>query len=232
MYNCGGDPRRSKSDPLRPNLTRVGGAATLPWDDRDQGPAGVCLRDPIMNLDCYPFRRDHRRRPGLLPACHAAALTCLLAVVALGWPTLAAAQVVHEERSFYRNILVRDQGGVRCLLFSERRSSSRQTCMNLRDPDRIVLSYVRMMFAGLLLVPEPRRILLIGLGGGTLPKVFETLYPDAHQDLIEIDPAVVRVAERFFDFRPSANMHVHVRDARVFVKRALPSATAAATSTW
>lgn len=169
--------------------------------------------------------RERRYCIWLGPQCGyrlACAVLCasLLTLTAFG-PVTATAQVVHEERSLYRNILVRDQGGVRCLLFSERRTSSRQTCMDLTDPDRLVFSYVRMMFAGLLLTPEPSRILLIGLGGGTMPRVFEALFPDARQDLIEIDPAVVRVAERFFDFQPSANMHVHVRDARVFVKRAL-----------
>lgn len=145
----------------------------------------------------------------------------LLLLLLLLTPVFGAAQVIHEERSLYRNILVRDQGGVRCLLFSERRSSSRQTCMDLQNPDRLVFSYVRMMFAGLLLKPEPSRILVIGLGGGTMPRVFEALFPDAEQDLVEIDPAVVKVAERYFDFAPSTNMRVHERDARVFVKRAL-----------
>ncbi len=176
-----------------------------------------------MNSQGHLRRRVQCIRPsprrGYRLAC-AVLLGSLLALTASG-PLTATAQVVHEERSLYRNILVRDQGSVRCLLFSERRASSRQTCMDLSDPDRLVFSYVRMMFAGLLLTPEPERILLIGLGGGTMPRVFATLFPDAHQDLVEIDPAVVRVAEQFFDFQPSANMHVHVRDARVFVKRAL-----------
>jgi len=133
----------------------------------------------------------------------------------------ASAEVVHEERSLYRNILVQDRGRERCLLFSQRRSGAYQTCIDRQDPDRLVFSYVRMMFAGLLLVPAPERILLIGLGGGTLPRVLAELYPDAEQDLVEIDPAVVRVAKEFFDFEVDDNMRVHERDGRVFIKRAL-----------
>lgn len=133
----------------------------------------------------------------------------------------ASAEVVHEERSLYRNILVQDRGRERCLLFSQRRSGAYQTCIDREDPDRLVFSYVRMMFAGLLLVPAPERILLIGLGGGTLPRVLDELYPDAEQDLVEIDPAVVRVAKAFFDFEVGDNMRVHERDGRVFIKRAL-----------
>ena len=39
-------------------------------------------------------------------------------------------------------------------------------------------------------------------------------------DVVEIDPAVVRVAERFFGFRKSDRVRVAEMDGRVFVKRA------------
>lgn len=133
----------------------------------------------------------------------------------------ASAEIIHEERSLYRNILVREQGDRRCLIFTVRRSDRNQSCIDLSDPDRLVFPYARMMFAGLLLNPEPEKILMVGLGGGSLPRVFAQLFPEAEQDLVEIDAAVVRVAEEFFQFSPTERMEVHVRDARVYVKRAL-----------
>ena len=145
------------------------------------------------------------------------ALAPLLALVLVAG---ARAEIIHEERSLYRNILVRDEGDRRCLLFTVRRSNRNQSCIDLDDPDRLVFPYARMMFAGLLLNPEPERILMVGLGGGSLPRVFAELFPEADQDLVEIDAAVVRVAEEFFGFEPTERMEVHVRDARVFVKRA------------
>ncbi len=132
-----------------------------------------------------------------------------------------AAEVIHKERSLYRNIIVREQDDRRCLLFTVRRSNRNQSCIDLENPDRLVFPYVRMMFSGLLVNPEPERILIVGLGGGSIPRTFHDLNPDAQQDLVEIDEAVVRVAERFFMFTPNERMRVHVRDARVFVKRAL-----------
>ena len=132
-----------------------------------------------------------------------------------------AAEVIHKERSLYRNIIVREQDDRRCLLFTVRRSNRNQSCIDLENPDRLVFPYVRMMFSGLLVNPEPERILMVGLGGGSIPRTFHDLNPDAQQDLVEIDEAVVGVAERFFMFTPNERMRVHVRDARVFVKRAL-----------
>ena len=145
---------------------------------------------------------------------------CLLATFSGFAPTLSA-EVVHTERSLYRNMLVRERDGQRCLIFTVRRSDRNQSCMDLEDPMRLIFPYARMMFAGLLIEDDPKRILMVGLGGATLPRVYAELYPEAEQDLVEIDQAVVRVAREYFDFEPTERMNVVVRDARVFVKRAL-----------
>lgn len=148
-------------------------------------------------------------------------LASLLFLVSAGFAPHAGAEIIHEERSLYRNILVREQDDRRCLIFTVRRSDRNQSCIDLSEPDRLVFPYARMMFSGLLINPEPKRILMVGLGGGSLPRVFAQLFPEADQDIVEIDAAVVRVAEEYFGFTPTERMEVHVRDARVFVKRAL-----------
>jgi spermidine synthase len=121
----------------------------------------------------------------------------------------------------YQNILVSDVGAQRCLQFSIRRDQRNQSCKDLTHPSRLVFTYTRMMLASLLLNPEPARMLIVGLGGGTLPEALAHLYPDAQIDVVEIDPAVVDVAARFFDFVPSSRMRIFEQDARVWGRRAL-----------
>jgi len=143
-------------------------------------------------------------------------------IVAASIPGSALAQrVLHEERSLYSQIIVREYGGQRCLLFSVRRNQRNQTCVDLRRPKQMQFSYTRMAMSSLLFTPQPQSILVVGLGGGTLPMAFAELYPDAHIDAVEIDPAVVRVAKDYFEFRPGPNVKVHTQDARVWTKRAL-----------
>jgi len=67
--------------------------------------------------------------------------------------------------------------------------------------------------------PEPHRILVIGLGGGMLPMALHHVYPQAQIDAVEIDPAVLDVAERYFGFAPNAQVHAYVEDGRMFVRR-------------
>lgn len=134
--------------------------------------------------------------------------------------TLHAAEVIHEEKSLYRDINVVQTGNRRCLIFNVHRGDRNQTCVNVDDHDELIFSYTKMSFAGLLLTPEPKKILIAGLGGGTLPMTFSGLFPEAQIDVVEVDQAVVNVAKQFFFFEENANMTVAVNDARVFVKRA------------
>jgi len=147
-------------------------------------------------------------------------LLLLLCSLMAATQVLNAAEVIHEEKSLYRDINVVQTGSRRCLIFNVHRGDRNQTCVDVDNRDELVFSYTKMSFAGLLLTPEPKAILIAGLGGGTLPLAFNDLFPDALIDVIEVDQAVVNVAKEFFFFEENANMSVAVNDARVFIKRA------------
>jgi len=136
----------------------------------------------------------------------------------------ARAQLVHSEKSLYREVLVYEENGERCMCFTRQCRIGRQSCIFLNDPHRFALNYTRMMLAGTLFTgPPPRRLLIIGLGGGSLPTALREILPQAQIDVAEIDPAVTRVAKRFFNFREDARMKVIELDGRVYVKRAIRS---------
>jgi spermidine synthase len=151
-------------------------------------------------------------------------LAAALMAAAAATPAVAPAaargeRVLHEERSLYRNMYVTQEGDERCLLFRARRGAGRESCMYVSNPDRFVFEYAPMMMAGLYVNPRPRNILVIGLGGGTLPTALQELLPEAKIDVVELDAAVHRVAQRYFDFKKTPNTRVFIEDGRVFVKR-------------
>lgn len=163
---------------------------------------------------------------GLRPPGLATRLACgllLAAGVAVATvPESGEARVVFSKRSLYRNLSVTDDGAQVCLHFAGVRNRDlAQSCVDKDDPQRLVFHYTRMTFAALLLQPHPKRILIAGLGGGTIPRAFHELFPDAKIDVVEIDPAVRDVARDYFGFREGPQVTVAVRDARVFVKHAL-----------
>jgi spermidine synthase len=142
---------------------------------------------------------------------------------ALTFP-VQAETILHEERSLYRNILVYQDGQQRCLKFG-RKEDARQTCRMQDDPDQLIFSYTKSMMGSLYLNPSPQRVLIIGLGGGTLPGALRKIVPAAQIDVVEIDPAVTRVAYKYFGFTPGTLTQVHEQDGRVFVKKKLREKT-------
>ncbi|MEZ5560772.1 MAG: fused MFS/spermidine synthase [Pseudomonadales bacterium] len=156
-------------------------------------------------------------RPRLVTILVAACAGALLATLSAN----LSARIVHTERSLYNTILVDQRGSVRCLQFSVRRDQRNQSCLDERKPRAMMFAYTRMMMASLLLNPRPARILVVGLGGGTLPMALAELLETSTIDVVEIDPAVDRVAREYFGFEPGERIHVFTQDGRVFVKRAV-----------
>jgi len=154
-----------------------------------------------------------RLRPG-----PAAALALLLLASIAG---AAEQRLIHSEKSLYREVFVYEDGNTRCLCFTRLCAIGRQTCVDLRHPNRLVFEYTQMMLGALYLTPDPHSILIIGLGGGTLPRTLERLLPNADIDVVEIDPAVVGVAQQYFGFRPDERIHLTVQDGRAYVRQAL-----------
>ena len=152
-------------------------------------------------------------------SCSFGLAMAVAALMAFPQATMADS-IIHREKSLYRNIVVKEDGDRRCLLFSVRREQRNQTCIDLSDPNRLIFPYVRMTLTGLLVNPEPKKGLMIGLGGGTLSNVLTELYPELVMDLIEVDAAVVKVAREYFNFEETDRTRVHVVDGRVFVRRA------------
>jgi spermidine synthase len=131
----------------------------------------------------------------------------------------AGAQDIYQEKSMYRNILVYEEAGLRCMKFG-RQDAGKQTCISLQNPNALVLNYTRMLLGALYLNPEPKKILIIGLGGGVLPTALQKILPQAQIDSVELDPSVAKVARQFFGFSPAAQSAVVIEDGRVYVKRA------------
>lgn len=147
--------------------------------------------------------------------------TILLALSVLLVNSLEA-KIIHKERSLYRNIMVTESDGERCLLFTiKRRSKSRQSCKDMRDPKRLVFRYAQVSMSSFALQENPEKILIIGLGGGTLPMTYASLLPDADITSVEIDTSVVKVAKDFFGMEETESNRIVEKDARVFVKREL-----------
>lgn len=126
--------------------------------------------------------------------------------------------ILYEKDSAYNHIVVtEEEPGLRSLRFE--RGGGLQSVVKLGDADYLELGYVKTMLVGLAFVEEPRRMLVVGLGGGTIPSFLHKHYPRAVIDVVDIDPDVVAVARKYFGFREDKLLKTHVEDGRRFIER-------------
>ena len=123
---------------------------------------------------------------------------------------------LHQEDSPYQQVRVRDdaQELFRYLILDR----TFHAVMWNADPVALYLPYSQLMMAALALPAEPKRALILGHGGGSLAKWLGRYWPELELDTVEVDPAVVQAAERYFSYAPARGHHVHVRDARMFLR--------------
>ena len=132
---------------------------------------------------------------------------------------LQAQKILWEKESLYHYIRVVEEEGVRRLQFRRSGIDYDESAIDLENPARLHLHYYELMMAALVHCPEPKRVLFVGLGGGTLPMVLGKYYPNCQIDSVELDPDVVEAARRYFGFREGERMRVYLGDGRVHIRR-------------
>ena len=131
---------------------------------------------------------------------------------------LGRGEIVFEATSPFGDVrVVERSGGVRELYLGE--GPRRQTAMRPEAPLDLQLPYTAVMLLAAGTLPDQARILVVGLGGGAMPRWLRIAVPNAQIAVVEISPAVVRAAREWFGFETDSLMTVHVEDAADFVAR-------------
>jgi spermidine synthase len=94
-----------------------------------------------------------------------------------------------------------------------------QSAMNLKDPTALRLIYSRYTSLGFTFRPDAKKMLLIGLGGGSIPKKLNKEFPNLEIDAVELDPEVIKMAKDHFQVRESRNLRLYAQDGRLFLTR-------------
>jgi spermidine synthase len=141
----------------------------------------------------------------------------IVGTIATGWPSAAWARLrtLLEKDTFYHRIRVEEDDEARSIYFDRTLQSS----MNLKDPTSLRLIYSRYTSLGFTFRPDAKKMLIIGLGGGSIPKKLQKEFPNLEMDVVEIDPEVIKIAKDHFNVRESKSLHLHAQDGRLFLAR-------------
>lgn len=119
-------------------------------------------------------------------------------------------------RGLAQDLIVTKRGET-ITLWSE--AGIRHTVYNCATPHLPGLEYARNMLAALAFCPHAQSCLILGLGGGSIPRMLLKACPRIEVEAVEIDPAILKLAEKYFDVRALPRFTAHREDAAEFLRR-------------
>ncbi len=93
-----------------------------------------------------------------------------------------------------------------------------QSRMDVRDPTALDLEYSRTMMGFLIFEPDPANIAMIGLGGGSLAKFCYRHLPKCRIQVVEINPHVIALREKFRVPQDNARFNIIEDDGAEFLR--------------
>ena len=75
------------------------------------------------------------------------------------------------------------------------------------------------MPAGLLYPEKLKRILMIGLGAGSISTYLGRAMPDVQIDVVELDPGIIAAGKKYFGLQETDKVHYIESDGRVYLNR-------------
>jgi len=139
----------------------------------------------------------------------------LVAMGATSWAPAAWAddRRLAQRRTRHGTLEVVQRGGRRWLL----EDGQVHSVYDPADPTALPFDYLQLLAVGITATaPTTGRVLVVGLGGGTLCRWLRATHPQLHRVAVEHSRPVLRLARRFFDL--DDELEVHVDDGRRFVE--------------
>jgi spermidine synthase len=113
--------------------------------------------------------------------------------------------------------VTQDHDGIRTLRFGKQ--GTRQSVVKPGDLNYLGLPYAKSAMIGLAFAQYVERILVIGVGGGSIPMFLRQHYPSAHLDVVDIDPQIIVLAKQYFNLVEDDLLHAHAQDGRAFIEQ-------------
>jgi len=148
---------------------------------------------------------------------------CLLTTYLLGLmlATRVYAQddrvLLESRESLYNNIYVYRSGTYVSMTFGYNRAIYTESVCNIVDDRELPVEYTRLMTAALMYAKSLNSILEIGFGGGRTSWYLHRFLPSVPITSVELDPAVVEMARKYFGIRDESNFRVVNQDGRMFL---------------
>ena len=131
-------------------------------------------------------------------------------------------RIAHIETE-YNDVFITKRQNQLVMSFQVKGWDYTESVANLTDPDDLPLRYAQVMTIATIYPDAPKRILMLGLGGGSISTYLGRFLPEAAITTVEIDPGVITAAKTYFGLRETERMRYRAGDGRVFLNRSKES---------
>ncbi|OIO54260.1 MAG: hypothetical protein COX57_01595 [Alphaproteobacteria bacterium CG_4_10_14_0_2_um_filter_63_37] len=111
------------------------------------------------------------------------------------WNTLGRGRMLHFGDDGDTSVEVREEGRYRWLTFS---GGAPQSALDREEPGRLVFEHLHWLQGWMLFRDLPKRMLILGLGGGDLVRFALTALPETEIVAVEWSQPVIEAAHQFF----------------------------------
>ena len=125
--------------------------------------------------------------------------------------------LLESKESLYNNIYVYSEPPYVSMTFGHNRRIYTESMYNTHDDRDLPVDYTRYMTASLMYAKDVHSILEIGFGGGRTSWYLHRFLPNVAVTSVELDPAVLELAKKYFGIRDEPNFQVVNRDGRLFL---------------
>ena len=145
----------------------------------------------------------------------------LLSLVLAGAASAAekTGDFIERHDTIYNSLTIEKRGTVVEMRARARGSEALESAVDLRDPMLPIVHYIKSVYGAQFIRPEPKRMLMVGLGGAGFHHLFTAAFPDALLHTVELDPKVLELCEQHMGFKPGPKTPVTIMDGRMFIKR-------------
>jgi len=190
------------------------------------GAAGVGCGLCLMALD-----RVHSQRKAAKSLMALIAFAVLVLACNRAWSeglfdeSVRARMLKHEDgriahiETEYNNVYISKRGPLLGLTTRVKDEIYPHSIVDLKDPDDMIVSYTRIMPAALLYPKTIQRILMVGLGAGSISTYLGRAMPDVQIDVVELDPGVIAAGRKYFGLQETDKVHFVESDGRVYLNR-------------
>jgi spermidine synthase len=129
--------------------------------------------------------------------------------------------LIEAKESLYNNIYVYQEGTYVSMNFGFNKQIYTESIFNSADLLDLPVEYTKFMTVGLAYAGPVHSVLEIGFGGGRTASYLHLSLPSVSVTSVELDPAIVQLAQKYFGVRPEPGFQVVTGDGRLFLRNSI-----------